>query len=93
MSAVRIVISGRVQGIGYRDWLVHRAHRAGVRGWVRNLGETQVEAVLVGQADAVERLVSTCWEGPRGARVTAVTRAVADDPGVTGFCRRPSARQ
>jgi len=63
----------------------------GLRGWVRNLGDAQVEAVLCGHTAAVEAAITACWQGPGLARVTAITRYPAEDPGGDGFNRRPSA--
>ncbi len=90
MIAARLIIAGRVQGIGYRDWLVGVAGGLGLRGWVRNLGETQVEALLCGHTAAVEAAITACWQGPSLAHVTAITRYPAADPGGEGFARRAS---
>lgn len=79
--ALHVAISGRVQGVGYRAWLRDRAIAAGVSGWVRNRRTGDVEAVLIGPADVVDRLVEGCWQGPDWARVDAVetSRAEAAD--------------
>jgi acylphosphatase len=82
MNAVRLIISGRVQGVGYRDWLVGEATRLGVRGWVRNLGTDQVEAVVCGEAASVEAIVEQCRRGPIWASVTGVQRS--DHAVITG---------
>ena len=81
----RLLISGRVQGIGYR-WSCRRvAESAGVSGWCRNLSDGRVEVALEGDPEAVERVVSWCRRGPSRAEVTDVD--VRDEPpqGETDF--------
>ena len=68
-ARVRLVVSGRVQGVGYRQQAVVEAGRLGVHGWVRNLPDGRVEALAEGDKDAVEALVSWCKHGPKLARV------------------------
>jgi acylphosphatase len=71
--ARRFLISGRVQGVGFR-WFVHdMATRTGVSGWVRNLPDGRVEAWVEGEADAVTRVEAALHRGPRGARVETVS--------------------
>lgn len=67
--ARRYVISGRVQGVGFRYYTEDLARREGVSGFVRNLPDGRVEAVVEGDADAVGRVEIALWRGPRGARV------------------------
>lgn len=90
MIAERLLISGRVQGVGYRAWLLREAARLGLRGWVRNVGAAQVEAVLCGPADAVAAAVALCWTGPGPAHVVSVNREACAVPAGTGFEQRPS---
>jgi acylphosphatase len=68
----RIVVHGYVQGVFFRDTVRRRALADGVAGWVRNNRDGTVEAVFEGEPDAVERLVTSCRQGPRGARVDRV---------------------
>lgn len=84
---VRLAISGRVQGVGYRYWCVRQAERLGLDGWVRNRPDGSVEAVARGPADAVEALIEACRQGPTAARVDGVdvTDAAADEAGASGF--------
>jgi acylphosphatase len=77
-SARRFVISGRVQGVGYRDAAVQAAFECGVFGWVRNRRDGTVEALAQGQADALERFAAWCRRGPPLARVTQVVASDAD---------------
>jgi acylphosphatase len=76
--ARRLVIRGRVQGVGYRYAAVEAAEREGVCGWVRNLRDGGVEALVQGDDHAVERMIAWCRVGPRGARVTSVETQTAD---------------
>lgn len=68
----RILIRGRVQGVGFRAWLAGRARRAGLSGWCRNLASGEVEAVLSGSPAAVGAVIEDCRQGPGWARVDAV---------------------
>jgi acylphosphatase len=66
----RLVASGRVQGVAFRAATVDEAQRIGhLRGWVRNLPDGRVEALVEGERPAVEALVAWCRRGPRSARV------------------------
>lgn len=88
MRAKRLLISGRVQGVGYRDWMVQEAQRLGVHGWVRNTPDGTVEALVYGEVDAVEELLRSCRRGPRLASVTRIEEAFSDPPDQPGFVRR-----
>lgn len=74
---LHIVISGLVQGVGYRQWFRGRALAAGVAGWVRNRTDGTVEAVLSGPSDTIEMLVAEAMKGPAGARVDDIRRREA----------------
>ena len=90
--ARRLVIAGRVQGVGFREATVDAARAAGVSGWVRNRVDGTVEALAQGEPAAVDRFVEWCRHGPRIARVSAVAIAEADaDPALDGFRRLPTA--
>jgi len=81
----RVSISGRVQGVWFRESCREQAGALGLSGWVRNLGDGRVEAVFEGPLPAIERAVAWCREGPRRARVDAV-EVVAEEPvGEAGF--------
>lgn len=90
MRARRLVIAGRVQGVGYRDWMVREAERHGVQGWVRNRADGTVEALVAGEEAAVQALLSECRRGPLLARVSAITEEFADPPCEPGFRRLPT---
>ena len=88
---VRVVISGRVQGVWFRGWTVEEATRRGLDGWVRNRRDGTVEAVFAGPAEAVEAMVAACWDGPPVARVVDVAEVPHEDPVEPGFRSLPSA--
>lgn len=81
----RLLISGRVQGVFFRDTCQRLAVQHGVRGWVRNLPDGRVEAVLEGPVDRVDRMVSWAYRGPRDARVDDVEVYVESPEGLSGF--------
>lgn len=91
MSAKRLVISGRVQGVGFRAWMVHKAQGLGVSGWVRNRLDGSVEALVAGDIAAVEELLRLCRRGPRMAQVVSIEEDMADPPEQFGFRQVPSA--
>jgi acylphosphatase len=90
MTARRLIVSGHVQGIGYRDWMVSRAQSLGVSGWVRNRRDGTVEALVDGETAAVEELLRACRRGPRLAEVDAIDEELAESPGEPGFRNLPT---
>jgi len=87
--AKHLVISGRVQGVGFRYSMSEEAERLGVTGWVRNRRDGTVEAVVDGAPDAVEGMLAWARRGPRGASVTDVQ--VTETAGsFEGFEMRPT---
>ena len=85
MVRTHVVVSGRVQGVFFRDSIRRLAEEHGVAGWVRNTWDGTVEAVLEGEPDAVDRLVGFCREGPPGARVENVDVSAETPEGLSGF--------
>lgn len=73
MKTIHLSIAGRVQGVGYRDAMCSQAERHGVRGWVRNRRNGSVEAVLQGDAAAVDAVLAWAHTGPPAARVSEVS--------------------
>ena len=61
---VHILISGRVQGVGFRQFVRHHARKEGLAGWVKNLPDGRVEAVFVGEENKVRKLVGLSKKGP-----------------------------
>ena len=68
----RLTVRGRVQGVGYRNYIEYKAGELGVSGWVRNRRDGTVEAVVQGTPAAVESIIECAQRGPRAARVSAV---------------------
>ena len=73
-----MIASGRVQRVGYRQFLHERALALGCAGWVRNRADGTVEAVIYGTAEAVEQLLAAARRGPTHAHVEAVAIAPAE---------------
>lgn len=87
VQTLHAVVRGRVQGVGYRDFVQRNAVRLGLRGWVRNREDMRsVELVASGPREALERLVVRLREGPRFAHVSEVETdwSAAGEP-VSGF--------
>jgi acylphosphatase len=74
-----------VQGVFFRDTARRMAEQRGVAGWARNNPDGTFEAVFEGDAEAVERLVAFCHEGPRGAQIERVEVFDEDPEGLSGF--------
>jgi acylphosphatase len=90
--ARRLVVRGRVQGVGFRHATAAAAAACGVAGWVRNCRDGSVEALVQGEPAQVERAIDWCRRGPPAARVEAVDVHDAPvDPARTGFDRLPTA--
>jgi acylphosphatase len=81
----RVLVSGHVQGVLFRDTCRTEAQRAGVAGWVRNLYDGRVEAVFEGQPEAVRELVAWMHRGPRHAVVEHVEVIDEQPEGLSGF--------
>ncbi|MGO9196534.1 MAG: acylphosphatase [Acidimicrobiales bacterium] len=84
----RVIVSGDVQNVWFRDTCRSLALERGVAGWVRNRADGTVEAVFEGVPEAVDEMISWCRVGPRSARVAGVE--VWDEPlqGEVGFTIR-----
>jgi acylphosphatase len=88
MERRRIVVSGRVQGVWFRETCRREAEAAGVAGWVRNLVDGRVEVVAEGRPAPVERLVAWCRGGPPRADVHHVEVHPEEPEGLDGFAVR-----
>jgi acylphosphatase len=77
---LHVVVSGRVQGVGYRQSTYLEATRLGLTGWVRNLPDGRVEAVFEGAHNVQDDMLAWCRKGPTFARVTGVDAAWQDCP-------------
>jgi acylphosphatase len=81
----RVYVSGRVQGVWFRESCREEAQVAGVDGWVRNLDDGRVEVALEGPRAAVDRVVAWCRRGPRRARIDHVEIVDEAPVGERGF--------
>jgi acylphosphatase len=75
----RVLIHGRVQGVGYRAWVDHEARRLGLQGWVRNRRDGSVEAVFEGAEKIVFDMIASCRKGPSSSRVDEVAEEVTNE--------------
>jgi acylphosphatase len=89
-EAVRLIIRGRVQGVGYRAWATDAALARDLRGWVRNRRDGSVEALVIGGRDQIADMIEACRRGPMLARVDAIERNQAEDDGSVGFRELPT---
>lgn len=85
MNAKKLVIAGRVHGVGYRAWVVHKATELGLSGWVRNRSDGAVEALIAGDVASVEEMSRLCRRGPRMAEVSSISEDLAEPPEQPGF--------
>ncbi len=89
MPCLRLLISGRVQGVWFRESMKRRADDLGVTGWVRNLADGRVEAVVCGSTERIDALLVWAHKGPPLARVDQVERlSVEDAESYDGFEKR-----
>lgn len=87
----RLIITGRVQGVFYRDWFVGEARAIGVEGWVRNRTDGSVETVVQGTAVIVQTAIAKARIGSPASRVADVS--ISDDDtadALKGFVKRPT---
>ncbi|MEM6762627.1 MAG: acylphosphatase [Pseudomonadota bacterium] len=84
-TATRFLINGHVQGVGYRVWCRNEARSRGLRGFVRNLADGRVEAVLIGDHAVVDDMFAACRAGPPGAKVDSVALDAIDAPDIDSF--------
>ena len=91
MARAHVFVSGKVQGVFYRDTTKKEADQRGVRGWVRNLRDGRVEAVFEGAPAAVEEMVAWCRVGSPLSRPTHVERVDEPEEGLKSFEIRSTA--
>jgi acylphosphatase len=85
MIARRAIVSGNVQGVGFRFFASRAAREFGVTGWVRNLPDGSVETFAEGEEDAVARYLERLRQGPRGGRVTSLAAEESAPKGFSSF--------
>ena len=72
MKKKHIVITGKVQGVGFRYWLYQIANEKNVYGWVKNINTNEVEAVFLGEEKKVDEIIKLCRNGPISSNVESV---------------------
>jgi acylphosphatase len=82
---VHVLISGVVQGVGYRFTTDRVAQQLSLKGWVRNLPDGRVEALFEGSQEQIDQMLTWCHQGPAGARVTEVLVNYREPEGHRGF--------
>ncbi len=88
-KTVKLIITGRVQGVGFRDWVERQARQMGLAGYVRNRREGTVELVISGSEAQVDAMLAQCRKGPRLAIVEGI-EVVADPWTGHGFSVLPT---
>lgn len=91
MTQLRLIIHGRVQGVGYRDWLQDTATLHKLHGWVRNMTDGTVEAVLAGPENALMACLAACHKGPPMASVLRIETHPYTEGVLPGFARKQTA--
>ena len=90
MEIRRVVVTGVVQGVGFRYAMMAEARLLGITGWVRNRHDGSVEAVIAGEGEQVAAMLAWCRHGPAGAAVDQVMVEIASG-GFTSFDLLPTA--
>ena len=90
MTAVHVLVTGRVQGVGFRAWVEREAKARRLAGWVRNRADGAVEAVFSGADPQVRSMVEACHRGPRMSFVQSVKTAIHPDENWTEFVIWPT---
>ena len=88
--SAQVRIHGKVQGVWFRAWTVVEATALGLRGWVRNRSDGSVEALFVGDPEAVQAMVGRCRIGPPAARVERIEECFGTEPAPDSFVQRPT---
>jgi acylphosphatase len=90
MICRRLSITGRVQGVFYRDWFVEQAQSLGVTGWVRNRADGSVEAMASGSSEMIDAIVARARQGSSASRVDDLVVEDASEQVFEGFEQRPT---
>lgn len=90
-AALHLLIEGRVQGVGYRQWFAGEARSLGLTGWVRNRADGRVEAMVNGADALIDQVIQTARRGPRLAAVSRVECQDRPEENWPDFSIRPTA--
>jgi len=83
ITALHVIVEGRVQGVGFRAYVEREARQRGLKGWVRNRSDGSVEAVFCGEEEDVQSMIVACHRGPR----MSLVRNVKSEPHPPGDWR------
>jgi len=89
-TAFLVTITGRVQRVGFRAFVLQHGRELGLDGWVRNRRDGSVEIAVIGEPEQVDLLMERCGKGPLLADVDDITLSGGEDDGTTGFHERPT---
>lgn len=89
-QAIRIVVRGRVQGVGFRAFIEYEAMRHHIAGWVRNRRDGTVEAVFIGESENISKMIAECRQGPALADVRDLVVSDYAGPALTRFTLLPT---
>ena len=89
-KAVRLIITGQVQGVCFRHWATQNANQLSLDGWVRNRTDGSVEALFVGNKHHVEDMLQRCAVGPSTAKVVKIDVSDAIGIAAKGFIQKPT---
>ncbi len=90
ITTMRLMIVGRVQGVGFREFVMREARALGLKGWVRNRSNGSVEAVASGPDDKIKAFVGKCTRGPAAARVAHIDLERTEPPAEQDFIAKPT---
>jgi acylphosphatase len=90
MLRCRLVITGHVQNVFYRDWFTEQAEALGLDGWVRNRADGSVEAIIQGPSEMVDTIIDRARQGSPASRVDAVAVEEVGGLILAGFEQRPT---
>ncbi len=90
MKTVNLRITGRVQGVYYRAWTCETALPLKLNGWVRNRADGSVEALVSGDAGAVDQLIEKCWQGSHASKVHDIIVTDSIESVQDGFAQKPT---
>jgi acylphosphatase len=92
VTSRRFLVAGKVQGVGFRYFVLRQAQVLGLSGWVRNLADGRVEVVAAGDDGSLAAFEGRLWSGPTAAAVAAVATEPAETPGEDEFRVLPTLR-
>ena len=90
LTTFKLRITGQVQGVGFRDWVIEEAKKLELDGWVRNRSDGSVELMISGPDKSVQAMLRVCTHGPEEAAVANIDILNEKIPPPKGFVRKPT---